>query len=294
MKKAGERKKSWTLKDLNEKLNKPKAAIVGYGFVGKATEYFLKTHVENPPEILIHDPDLALRIEDWSGIDYAFICVPTPIKGSDRAVGRKLNTDIVDEACKKAFTRGGVSRIVIRSTIGPDQTSKYTKNMGAIIWPEFLRERHWKEDIDNADLPMVVGGYQMDHFIKSVKCHKKIWAVKPEEAAMMKIARNAALAIKVDLANEFKNICDAWDMNYNTVAAFLSLDPNLGKTHWDVPGPDGMVGFGGTCLPKDLTHTSSLCYNSDNILKVAVTANKRRRGDEPNRKIKEKHDYQSI
>ena len=265
-----------------------KVAIVGYGFVGKATEYFLKNHIENTPQILIHDPALALRITDWSGIDYAFICVPTPLKGSKRAIGNKLDTDIVEEACKKAFTRGGVSRIVIRSTIGPDQTAKFTTNMGAIIWPEFLREKHWRDDVDNSDLPMVVGGYQMDHFLNLVKCHKKIWEVTPEEAAMMKIARNAALAVKVDLANEFKNVCDAWDMDYNIIAKFFSEDPNLGKTHWDVPGPDGMVGFGGTCLPKDLTHASSLVYNRDNILKIAVDANERRRGDEPNRKTKEK------
>jgi len=266
----------------------PKVAIVGYGFVGKATEYFLRQHTDKYQEILIHDPELGKKIDSWKGIDYAFICVPTPLKGSKRAQRRRLDTDIVDDACKKAFTRGGVSRIVIRSTIGPDQTTKYTKNMGAIIWPEFLREKHWKEDIDNPELPMVVGGYQMDHFLKSIECHKDIIVVKPDEAAMMKVARNAALAVKVGLANEFKNICDEWDMDYNVIADFFSKDPNLGKTHWQVPGPDGKVGFGGTCLPKDLTHTSSMCYNSDNILKVAVTANKRRRDDESNRKIKEK------
>ena len=151
-----------------------KVAIIGYGFVGKATEYFLVNHVKKKPKILIHDPKLGHKITNWKGIDYAFICVPTPLKGSDRAVGRKLDTEIVDEACKKAFTRGGVARIVIRSTIGPDQVAKYTKNMGAIIWPEFLREKHWKKDVDNPDLPIVAGGYQMDHFIKFIKCRKKI------------------------------------------------------------------------------------------------------------------------
>jgi len=259
-----------------------KVAIVGYGFVGKATEYFFQTHVKKRPKILIHDPKLGHKIKSWKGVEYAFICVPTPLIGSRRAQRRRLDTEIVDEVCKKVAPK--VNRIVIRSTIGPDQTAKYTTNHGAVIWPEFLREKHWKEDVDNPDLPMVVGGYQMEHFIKLIKCHKKMWTVTPEEAAMMKIARNAALAVKVGLANEFKNICDGWDMNYNNIAAFLSLDPNLGKTHWNVPGPDGKVGFGGTCLPKDLTHTSSLCYNSDNILKVAVDANKRRRDNEPNRK----------
>ena len=252
-----------------------KVAIVGYGFVGKATEYFFANHIKRKPTILIHDPALGKKITNWKGIDYAFICVPTPLRGSKRAQRRRLDTDIIDVVCKKVYPK--VDRIVIRSTIGPDQTAKYTTNMGAIIWPEFLRERWWREDVDNPELPMVVGGYQMEHFIKSIKCHKKIIEVKPDEAAMIKVARNAALAVKVGLANEFKNICDEWDMDYNVLAEFLGNDPNLGKTHWNVPGPDGKVGFGGTCLPKDLTHTSSLCYNTNNILKVAVNANKDRR-----------------
>ena len=117
-----------------------KIAIVGYGFVGKATEYFFKNHVKGSPGVLIHDPALDKRIEDWWGIDYAIICVPTPLKGS------RLDTSIIDEVCKNVYKK--VNRIVIRSTNGPDQTAQYTKSNGAIIWPEFLRERHWKEDSD--------------------------------------------------------------------------------------------------------------------------------------------------
>lgn len=26
----------------------------------------------------------------------------------------------------------------------------------------------------------------------------------------------------------------------------------IGKSHYDVPGPDGEYGFGGTCFPKDI------------------------------------------
>jgi len=253
-----------------------KIAIIGYGFVGKATEYFFANHIKRKPHILIHDPALGKKITNWNGIDYAFICVPTPLIGSGRAQRRWLDTEIIDEVCKKVHHK--VDRIVIRSTIGPDQTAKYTKNLyDAIIWPEFLRERWWREDVDNPEAPMVVGGYKMNHFIKFIKCHKKIIEVKAHEAAMMKVARNAALAVKVGLANEFKNICDEWDMDYNVLAEFLGNDPNLGKTHWNVPGPDGKVGFGGTCLPKDLTHTLSLCYNTNIILKAAADANKDRR-----------------
>ena len=32
----------------------------------------------------------------------------------------------------------------------------------------------------------------------------------------------------------------------------LSYDDRLGKSHWSVPGPDGNLGFGGSCFPKDI------------------------------------------
>ena len=31
-----------------------------------------------------------------------------------------------------------------------------------------------------------------------------------------------------------------------------TYDERLGKSHWAVPGPDGKLGFGGSCFPKDL------------------------------------------
>ena len=52
-----------------------KALIVGYGFVGKATEYFLTKYCSLQPEI--YDPYLNmthLENEEW---DFVFLCVPT-------------------------------------------------------------------------------------------------------------------------------------------------------------------------------------------------------------------------
>ena len=32
-----------------------------------------------------------------------------------------------------------------------------------------------------------------------------------------------------------------------------TLDSRIGKSHWKVPGPDGKMGYGGTCFPKDIS-----------------------------------------
>ena len=246
-----------------------KVAIIGYGFVGKATEYFLKEHLKME-DVLIHDPNLGYHVDNWGEIIYAFICVPTNLNEN------KLDTSIIDTILSELHV--GVQP-VIRSTIGPDQCVAYA-NRGIIIMPEFLRERHWKEDVDDPNIDLLIGCYNCDEFVDMMSCGNKfVKQVTPIQASAIKMFRNAALAVKVGLANDFKGICDTLDTDYEVIKEFLEADVNLGGTHWSVPGPDKKEGFGGTCLPKDLTHASSLCYNTNNIMNTALEANKKRRNN---------------
>jgi len=250
-----------------------KVAIIGYGFVGKATEYFLTKGFDQgyrPFEIIISDPAKGYEVPNWSGIEYAFICVPTNLKGD------KLDNTIIDIILQDLDPN---VQPVIRSTIGPEQALTYAKQ-GCIIMPEFLREKHWEEDVMNPNIDLIIGARSNDAFIDLMSCSdtgKMVKHVSPMEASMMKLARNAALAVKVGLANDFKNICTVMDIDYSVLQEFLEADDNLGGTHWAVPGPDQKAGFGGTCLPKDLTHASSLLYNTHNIMNTALEANKERR-----------------
>ena len=72
------------------------------------------------------------------------------------------------------------------------------------------------------------------------------------------------LAAKVAQANMLYGLCEEYDANYDLVKAFLIEDGTLGITHWDVPGQDGKLGFGGKCLPKDTTHYQNL-FSEDNL-----------------------------
>ena len=249
-----------------------RVAIIGYGFVGRATAYFLNNGFDNfIPSI--HDPAKELIIEDWTDIRYAFICVPTNLKEG------KLDVSIIDNILEDLDPD---VQPVIRSTIGPEQALKYAKQ-GCIIMPEFLREKHWQTDVVDRNIDIVIGARANDSFIDLMSNNsldKLVKHVTPMEASMMKMARNAALAVKVGLANEFKDACDVLDMNWEVIQLFLEEDINLGGTHWGVPGPDGFAGFGGTCLPKDLTHASTLCYNTNNIMLTALKANGERRDNE--------------
>ena len=141
-----------------------KVAIIGYGFVGTATEYFLKNGFDQgyrPFEIIISDPAKGYEVPNWSDIEYAFICVPTNLKDG------KLDTSIIDIILQDLTPN---VQPVIRSTIGPEQALTYAKQ-GCIIMPEFLREKHWKEDVMNPNIDLIIGVRQHVAFVDLMSCN---------------------------------------------------------------------------------------------------------------------------
>lgn len=243
-------------------------AIVGYGFVGRATEYLFSKC--DSVDVFIHDPFLDRTIDDWFSMDYAFICVPTP----ECPETGKLDVSI---AVEEAQQLPAWCVPVIRSTIGPDQVEEFPDN--TVFIPEFLRERHWKEDIDNPKIPLIVGANQEPYsLIQHMHGYKELtYMLTPELACMYKIARNSALAMTVAFANELAEACAVTGVSYPDLSSLMQDDKDLANTHWDVPGPDGELGFGGKCLPKDLSHLETLVYEDDNLLAQALYINEQRR-----------------
>ena len=243
-----------------------KALIVGYGFVGKATEYLLQK-TGKFDEIIIQDPALGYNNKD-AEVDYTFISVPTPL------VNGQLDVTLLQKVYKEYIKRNPV---IIRSTIGPDQVYLFNE---ATIMPEFLREKSWKADVDSDDMPFVIG-FPVESpdfdFVELFSHIKKPWIVEARLASMFKLARNASLAMRVALANDFYEISKEFDVDQVMLTDMLETDPWVGGTHWTVPGPDGNLGFGGNCFPKDLTHMASLCYNLHNPMEVALHQNSLRR-----------------
>ncbi len=69
---------------------------------------------------------------------------------------------------------------------------------------------------------------------------------------MIKYFSNTFFAVKVSFVNEMKLICDAIGADWNTALEGFVADGRIGDSHLNVPGPDGKLGFGGTCFPKDI------------------------------------------
>ena len=75
---------------------------------------------------------------------------------------------------------------------------------------------------------------------------------------LKKLFRNAFLATKVTFFNQIYDYCKEHGLDYNTVNSLIAVDKRIGHSHTAVPGDDGVQGFGGRCLPKDVEGFSNL------------------------------------
>ena len=246
---------------------------MGKGFVGSATKYFLEEYCKDTvTEIHIEDPGYSMFIDDrtWDRVRYTFICVPTDNDG----VNNHLNLTILLKALLRAK---GIP--VIRSTVGPDSLITLAMSVNHDIplmhWPEFLREKHWQDDVDDKSIPVVIGGKEdmTESFVNNLLPHDRtIVECSVKEAALMKISRNAMLAAKVAQFNMLYDLCTEHKCSYELIKTFFKHDGTLGDTHMDVPGHDNGRGFGGKCLPKDTKHYEQL-FNQHNLYSEVLEYN---------------------
>jgi len=185
----------------------------------------------------------------------------------------ECDTSIVESVVKEISTIDRRKYVVIKSTVTPGTTERLSKDLSMTIGfnPEFLTEANSYNDFRFQ--PLIVLGAD-DQGINAVlsqvysefntKVENAAYVVSrtTKEAELFKYLANSFLATKVIFANEFKLLCDKADVDYNRIAEVAVLDKRLGKTHWKVPGPDGKLGFGGSCFPKD---TSALLHYSQEL-----------------------------
>jgi UDPglucose 6-dehydrogenase len=233
-----------------------KIGIVGQGYVGTAIKIGFEPHytVETYDKYdgmksTVQLPDM---VEECKVI---FVCVPTPMNEDGTC-----HTDIVESVIKEIDDCKHEHKpiVVIKSTVPPgttDRLHKKYKSVDVIFNPEFLSEATFIEDFKNQNRIILGGVRRGTNLLRQVysKVFPKTTIVKTgaKHAEMVKYFTNCFLATKVSFANEMKIVCDKIGIDYDKVVEYATYDERLGKSHWAVPGPDGDLGFGGHCLPKD-------------------------------------------
>jgi UDPglucose 6-dehydrogenase len=84
--------------------------------------------------------------------------------------------------------------------------------------------------------------------------------------------------------NELYKLATTAGIDYNKVVSMMSSDNRIGSSHMQVPGPDGYLGFGGACFPKDTEALLKYAKDRDvpmNVLDAAVKKNTLIRLTEP-------------
>ena len=207
--------------------------------------------------------------------DITFLTVGTP-------PNKTGNNDLkfIKNASNQIFnelkTKKKYHLLVVKSTLSPSTTKNtilpifkkiiQSKKMDVVVNPEFLREGFAIKDLLEPHL-IVIGSYNKKSGNLLEKYYKKFYKKIPEviqtdisSAELIKYANNAFLATKISFINSIGNICQTIPgTDVNTIAYAIGKDPRIGSLFLKA-GP----GFGGSCLPKDL---SGLINYSKNLSK---------------------------
>lgn len=239
--------------------------IIGYGFVGKAIEYGFRNQ-----KCFISDPKYNdVTIKDICELNpkVIFISVPTPIEDENFSILKNVLNEI------KLNDYRGLT--VVKSTVLPNHLNDYD----VIYNPEFLSRNTAFDDFVNPPF-LLIAGKKSNQLLEIYQKYSEvktdnIFLTDINTASMIKYTINSFSSLKVTFMNEIHDACEKINVDYKNFINILSKHPFIGENHLLVPGPDGLRGFGGPCLPKDTTKFSNE-FNLE-LLKKTLSLNQKYR-----------------
>lgn len=245
-------------------MEKYKVGVIGNGFVGESQAFAFSPTTD----LRIYDLDplkSSNTKEEIDECDFVFVCVPTPMK-KDGSQDISYIEKVFEEAVKKPI-------YIIKSTVLPGTTERLNNqypHLDIVFCPEFLTERTAKLDM-LTQARIVLGGESkiVDFTSKLFEqrfMNKHIIKTDSTTAELIKYMNNTFFATKVSIINEFKLLADKLGANWEDALYGFASDGRVGDSHLHVPGPDGRLGYGGTCFPKDVNALITLAKELDTPL----------------------------
>jgi UDPglucose 6-dehydrogenase len=262
-------------------------AIVGAGYVGLVTAAGLASSghsvsvLEISPQRLgalragnvpFHEPGLqdlltgclaagSLRVagearDAMQDAELVMICVGTPLSADGDA-----DLSQVRSACDAIAEWAPLVPVAVRSTLPLGTTEPLAAWLrrdgldGLVTNPEFLRQGTAVSDFLHPT--RIVVGSDRGEENAAVAQMRSLYAgfeapfivTDFASAEMIKNAANAFLATKLSFINEVADLCEAYGADVEAVVRGMGLDPRIGDSYLR-PG----IGFGGSCLPKELAN----------------------------------------
>jgi UDPglucose 6-dehydrogenase len=248
-----------------------KIGIVGHGFVGSAVNQGFTRDVKK----FIVDPKYYRNntIKDLKEFkpDITFVCVPTPQSESG-----ECNTESLQQVMQDLNSIKD-QLVVVKSTVlyyKLKEIQEQCIDLKIVLNPEFLTEKNYIEDFRNP--PMLLLGGKRSDTERVEKIYRDHSVCQPcptfhtdiVTASMVKYFINSFLATKVTFMNEMHDVVRAAGADWREFVEIVTTDSRIGMSHMQVPGPDGLRGYAGSCFPKD---TAALAYLAREILNRPFT-----------------------
>ena len=257
--------------------------IAGIGCVGNAVlKSFKKRNLNVVPYDKYKDGGIG-KDTDLLSTDIIYLCLPTLYSEELGEYDKKS----INSVCTYLKDNNYNGMVVLKSTVEPETSENMAKTYGLKFAhnPEFLSARTSEEDFENQD-HIVLGRTSTctdDDFERLRAFFAHYWPeaqmtlTTSTQSELMKICANTFYAAKVQIFNEYYDLCTKLKVPYQELVDMLLKNKWINPMHTNVPGPDGKLGFGGACLPKD---SSALfqelkrrgCIHS--VIESVVTENK--------------------
>jgi len=222
-------------------------------FVEDGLEDLLRESLDSGRLTFTTDYDVGVR-----DAEFIFLTVDTPSTPSGaadlsniRAATHSLKSSlgdrrpiIVNKSTSPIGTGETIASILLQG-LGPDGTVPTI-----VSNPEFLREGRAVHDFLNPDRIVVGANAPADGRAVAAlfqALDSPVVETDLRTAEMIKYVSNSYLATRISFVNEIARLCEAVGTDIDRVIEGVGLDPRIGSGYF-APG----IGFGGSCLPKDL------------------------------------------
>ena len=222
------------------------------------------------------------------GAQIIFLALPTPpgedgsadlkyILGVAAELGKLLRPDefkvIVDKSTVPVGTADKVRAAILNSFNGlnakPCSLNDFEACFEVLSNPEFLREGAAVEDFMKPDR-VVIGTHSerarkimQQLYLPFVQDESSLIFMDEKSAELTKYAANTFLATKISFMNEMAQLCERLGANIDMVKSGLASDPRIGRFFLNAG-----LGYGGSCLPKDVRALAKSAADSDYDFKI--------------------------
>jgi UDPglucose 6-dehydrogenase len=231
----------------------------------------------------IHEPDLDFLLADGmanerlsfttsyeavENSDFIFLAVDTPktlagaadlrnIRSATRSIANAMNGAspiIINKSTSPIGTGETIEGLIAEALVEHNKQPRIVSN------PEFLRQGRAVWDFFHPD--RIVVGARIAEDARAVAglyegLGGEVIVTDMRTAEMIKYVANSYLATRVSFINEIARLCEHIGVDIDIVIDGISQDPRIGRQFLQ-PG----VGFGGSCLPKDV---AALSYIGDTL-----------------------------